>query len=53
MNGLVPFTGKNNFVVCGASYEGLTKRSDRLEIIELKRVQVSRKIDFAKYPVVY
>ena len=28
---LVSFTGKNNFVVCDASLQWLTKRSDRFE----------------------
>ena len=50
---LVSFTRKkNNFVVCDVSLQGLTKRSDRFETIKLYRIRVSRKIDFAKYPLV-
>ena len=32
---LVSFTGKNNFVVCDASLQDLTKRSERFEAIKL------------------
>ena len=48
----ISFTGKNNFIACDACLQVLTKTSDRFETIELYRRQVSRKIDFAKYPVV-
>ena len=49
---LVSFTCKNNFVVCDASIQGLTKRFDKSETMKLYRIQFSWKIDFAKYPVV-
>ena len=45
--------GKNNFAACDASLKGLTKTSDKFENdVKLHRIQVSSKIDFAKYPVV-
>ena len=51
MKVLVPFTAKNYSVVCVASLQGLTERSDRFETIKLYRMLVSRKFDFTKYPV--
>ena len=46
-------TGKNDYVVCDASLEGSTKRSERFETIKFYRIQVFfLKIDFAKYTAV-
>ena len=41
VNVLASLTGKNNFVVCDPSLQGLTKRPDRFETIKLYRMQVS------------
>ena len=43
----------SNFVVCDLSLQVLTKRSDRFDTTKLYRILVFRKIDFAKYPVVF
>ena len=48
----VSLMSKNNFVARDASLLRLTKRFNKSETIELYRIQVSWKTDFAKYPVV-
>ena len=41
---LVSFTGKNNFVACGAFLQRLTERSDRFEIIKYTECEFPEKL---------